>query len=186
MKILVIGGTGFVGPYVVRQLIAASHQVMVFHRGQTKADLPPEIETLLGDRNRLPSFLAGLRRFGPDVVLDMIPMSEEDAVTATATFEGITERIVAISSADVYRSYELLRGGKAWFAGPKLLTEDSPLREKLFPYRARVKDSDDPHYRYEKILVERAFMNNPPLPATILRLPPFTAPLTASIGYFLI
>lgn len=40
MKILVIGGTNFIGPHVVRQLVKMRHEVIVFHRGETEADLP--------------------------------------------------------------------------------------------------------------------------------------------------
>ena len=39
MKVLVIGGTNFIGPHVVRQLIERGHEVAVFHRGETKAKL---------------------------------------------------------------------------------------------------------------------------------------------------
>lgn len=43
MRILVIGGTGFIGPWVVRHLLDAQNTVAVFHRGQTTADIqPPE------------------------------------------------------------------------------------------------------------------------------------------------
>jgi nucleoside-diphosphate-sugar epimerase len=38
MKVLIIGGTNFIGPPVVRRLTDLGHQVAVFHRGQTDAD----------------------------------------------------------------------------------------------------------------------------------------------------
>ena len=41
MNVLVIGGTGSIGPYVVRRLAQKSHRLTVFHRGKTPADLPP-------------------------------------------------------------------------------------------------------------------------------------------------
>lgn len=53
MKVLVIGGTGFIGSQVVRQLIKMGHQVTVFNRGETKTDLPPEVNYLIGDRHKL-------------------------------------------------------------------------------------------------------------------------------------
>lgn len=40
MRILIIGGTNFIGPPVVCQLGAMGHEVTVFHRGKTKAELP--------------------------------------------------------------------------------------------------------------------------------------------------
>ena len=44
MKILVIGGTNFIGLNVVRQLVDMRHEVTVFNRGETKADLPKEVK----------------------------------------------------------------------------------------------------------------------------------------------
>ena len=41
MKVVVIGGTNFLGPPLVRRLVAQGHEVAVFHRGRTEADLPP-------------------------------------------------------------------------------------------------------------------------------------------------
>jgi uncharacterized protein YbjT (DUF2867 family) len=40
MRVFVLGGTGFVGRHVVRRLHGNGHEVVVFHRGQTRADLP--------------------------------------------------------------------------------------------------------------------------------------------------
>ena len=42
MKILVIGGTNFIGPAVVRQLYAMGHEVTVFHRGKQQQTYPKE------------------------------------------------------------------------------------------------------------------------------------------------
>jgi nucleoside-diphosphate-sugar epimerase len=51
MRVLVIGGTRFIGPRLVRRLVAAGHEVAVFHRGQSSALLPPAVRNFLGDRN---------------------------------------------------------------------------------------------------------------------------------------
>lgn len=40
MRVLVVGGTGFIGPYVVRALVEQGHEVSVFHRGSSEAELP--------------------------------------------------------------------------------------------------------------------------------------------------
>ena len=53
MNIFVIGGTRFVGPHVVRRLVDAGHNVTVFHRGETEADLPPAVCHIYGDRRDL-------------------------------------------------------------------------------------------------------------------------------------
>jgi nucleoside-diphosphate-sugar epimerase len=73
MRVLVIGGTRFIGPRLVHRLAATEHEVCVFHRGQTTAVLPPAARSILGDRHRLADHAGEFRRFGPDVVVDMIP-----------------------------------------------------------------------------------------------------------------
>jgi nucleoside-diphosphate-sugar epimerase len=56
------------------------------------------------------------------------------------------------------------------------LTEDSPLRETLFPYRAQAQSPSDLTYFYDKILVERAVMASAELSACVLRLPKVYGP----------
>ncbi len=58
MRILLIGGTRFVGRHVVQAALAAGHDVTLFHRGQTGADLFPDVEHRIGDRNSDLSALA--------------------------------------------------------------------------------------------------------------------------------
>ena len=53
MRILVIGGTNFMGPLVVRSLSEQGHEVTVFHLGQTQTDLPSGVKEILGDRRSL-------------------------------------------------------------------------------------------------------------------------------------
>lgn len=50
-KVLVLGGTGFIGPHIVRALVARGHTVTLFNRGKTHAELFPELEKLRGDRD---------------------------------------------------------------------------------------------------------------------------------------
>ncbi len=51
LKILVLGGTGLIGPPMVERAIARGHEVTLFNRGKTNADLFPGLEKLQGDRN---------------------------------------------------------------------------------------------------------------------------------------
>ena len=83
-------------------------------------------------------------------------------------FTGAVGRLVVISSSDVYRVRDRLHGLDNTPADPLPLTEDAPLRSRLYPYRTT---EDRPQYHYEKILVERAVLGNDSLPATVLRLP---------------
>jgi nucleoside-diphosphate-sugar epimerase len=169
MRILVIGGTTFIGPPVVRRLVALGHDVTLFHRGEHEpADLS-DVTHIHGDRAGIEDFAPEFARFAPDVALDMRPMTERDATSAIGALRGATPRAVCVSSVDVYRAYGRLHGSEPGPIEPVPLTEDSPLREKLFPYRGQRKD---PSFdEYDKIPVERAYMNEAEIAGTVVRLP---------------
>lgn len=196
MRVLIIGGTGFIGPHVVRWLVEYDAEVTVFHRGQTRAEpssamaeipqwlarsgmtgeLPSGVGEILGSRECLADFTEDFRRLKPDAVLDMFPMKEADARAVVGTFDGLARRVVAVSSIDVYRAFNRLRRIEPGPPDPVPLTEDTPLREKLYPYRHTAQGPGDPLYEYEKILVERVVLGNPKLPGTVLRLPAVYGP----------
>lgn len=175
MKILIIGGTRFIGPPVVKKLHAQGHKIVLFHRGKSRADLPEDIPHILGDRSSLADFRNEFFNFEPDVVLDMVPITEKHAQTVIEVFRGIAEHVVAISSQDVYRAYGLLLGIEEGDIEPTPMNEDSPLRSKFFPYRQdEPRPVDDPRKildDYDKILVERIIMDSVELAGTVLRLP---------------
>ena len=67
MNILVLGGTGFIGPHLVEYALARGHTLTLFNRGRTNTHLFPEVEKLVGDRNDNLDALVG-RRW--DAVID--------------------------------------------------------------------------------------------------------------------
>ncbi len=171
---LVIGGTGFIGPHLVRQLADLGHDVTIFHRGATRVDLPAK--EILGDRKDLAKI-----RPAAEVVIDLILSSGAQAAALMDAFRGVANRVVAASSIDVYRACGILHGSEPGPLQPVPLTEDSELRTKLETYppaQIQVLKKmfgwlDD---AYDKIPVERAIMGDPQLPGTILRLPMIHGP----------
>jgi nucleoside-diphosphate-sugar epimerase len=181
MNILVIGGTGFIGSYVVRHLAQQGHRVTVFHRGSTLSDLSPDVDQILGSHDDLPSFSNKFREHRFDVAIDMILSDETQARTLISALRGIVPRVVAVSSQDVYRAYGILHRRESGPLEPLPLTEDSPLREELHMLdkneAKRVQQmiswvtEDD-----EKIMVERVVMNDPDLSGSVVRLPAVYGP----------
>jgi nucleoside-diphosphate-sugar epimerase len=171
MRILVIGGTGFIGPPLVRRLVALGHEVASFYRGETQLQLPTGVESIRGDRHRLAEYVRDFRRFAPDVVVDMIAFTEDDARGLVETFRGLAQSTVVISSADVYRAYGRFIGLEEGPVEPTPLDERAPLRSTLFPYRRQSGGPDDFLYSYDKIPVEWVVLDVPDLPGTVVRLP---------------
>src|SRR5215831_8283689 len=157
MKILVIGGTGFIGPYVVRQLHQTGHEVTVFHRGLHEGELAPGIRHIHSADANIPvvALPCDVLSQSFEVVIHMIAMGEPDARAAVRAFAGRSRRLVILSSGDVYLAYGRFTKIEPGNIEPGLLTEDSPLRTVHFPYRSQAKSSTELNYFYEKILVER-------------------------------
>lgn len=167
MRILILGGTNFIGPAVVARLLDDAHKVTIFHRGETEADDLIAVPHIHGDRANLAAFGASFRSAAPDVVIDMAPRPSA-SVEAVQVFAGIAPRIVVISSADVYRAYGRMHGSEPGPLEPMPLTEESPLREKLYPYRGERNGKLDD---YDKIPIERAVLSSQKIQGTVIRLP---------------
>ncbi|HEX7288770.1 MAG TPA: NAD-dependent epimerase/dehydratase family protein [Candidatus Angelobacter sp.] len=174
MKILLIGGTGFMGPSTVACLQEDGHSVTVFHRGKTS--LPAGAEEILGDHHQLAGYRAEFARRNFDVVIDFILSSGRQSKTLMETFRGITRRVVALSSMDVYRAMGIISGTETGLLQELPLTEESELRTNRNTYSPeamkRVRDvypwADD---QYDKIPVEEAVLGDRELSGTVLRLP---------------
>ena len=174
MRILLIGGNGFIGRFAVAALKQQGHALAVFHRGTTAA--PAGVDEIRGDRNQLHASAQELKRFAPDVVIDLVISSGPQAEELMNIFRGATGRVVMLSSIDVYRAVAVSQGTESGPLQEVPLTEESELRRNLHPYppehvqllrRIFPWVTDD----YDKIPAERAVMNDPGLPGTVLRLP---------------
>src|SRR5436305_9559326 len=100
LRILILGGTGFTGPYQVRYVLSRGHKVTTFNRGKTHpGELPTEVEQLTGDRNGKLDALKG-RQW--DVVIDNPTTLPAWVRDAAQILKGNVERYVFISTISVY------------------------------------------------------------------------------------
>src|SRR6266576_372085 len=100
LRILILGGTGFTGPYQVRYALSRGHKVTTFNRGKTHpGELPNEVEQLVGDRNGKLDALKG-RQW--DVVIDNPTTLPSWVRDAAQILKGNVERYVFISTISVY------------------------------------------------------------------------------------
>jgi 2'-hydroxyisoflavone reductase len=99
MKLLVIGGTRFLGRHFVEAALARGHEVTLFHRGRTSPGLFPGAEVILGDRDGGLDALAG-RRW--DAVLDPSGYVPRVVRQSAAALAGRTAFYVFVSSISAY------------------------------------------------------------------------------------
>ena len=164
MRVMVLGGTRFIGAAIVEELHANGHELLVVHRGEHElADLP-EADHLHAQRQDLPHLRGPIGEFGPEAVVDNCAYSAADAETALAAV-GDDLRLLVVSSMDVYRAFGALLAGTE--TDPLPLDETSPVRPERYPYRGRPHPSPDAD-NYEKLDVEAAYLARQ---ATVCRLP---------------
>jgi nucleoside-diphosphate-sugar epimerase len=161
MRVLVLGGTRFVGPFALRALIEAGHDMTIFHRGHTEPDLPESIRHVHGDFAAFGDHVDELRALVPEVVVDTVPYIDK-AGHGVSHFVDVAERAVVLTSGDVYRAFARLLGSEPGPPDPVPLLEDSPLRTLRSPDRGAEID-------YDNLEVERA-VEALAMPVTVLRL----------------
>ncbi|MEM7673557.1 MAG: NAD-dependent epimerase/dehydratase family protein, partial [Verrucomicrobiota bacterium] len=102
MDVLVIGGTGLMGPTLVQKLVENKHRVTCLNR-RGISTLAPAIKC---DRRDPEALRAVFQRTHYDAVIDMIPVNEDDANTLTTCLENTPDtQVIAISSMTVYLAY---------------------------------------------------------------------------------
>jgi 2'-hydroxyisoflavone reductase len=100
LRILILGGTGFTGPYQVRYALSRGHKMTTFNRGKSHpGELPAEIEQLIGDRN---GKLDALKNRQWDVVIDNPTTLPAWVRDAGQVLKGNVDRYVFISTISVY------------------------------------------------------------------------------------
>ena len=103
LKVLILGGTGFIGPHFVDVLTAAGHKVTLFNRGKRDPEARPGIEQLLGDRNGDVKSLEGKDW---DVVIDNSGYTPKQVELTADLLKPRVKHYVFISSVAVYGDFK--------------------------------------------------------------------------------
>ncbi len=104
MKLLMLGGTVFLGRHIVEAALARGHEITIFNRGQHNPDLFPGIEKLLGDRNGDMSALEGRAWDAAIDTSGFVPRVVRASAQALATS---VKHYTFISSISVYADFKI-------------------------------------------------------------------------------
>jgi nucleoside-diphosphate-sugar epimerase len=177
VKVLVLGGTRFIGRRLVERLLAAGHRVTLLNRGRKLDPFGSRVSRVKGDR-RNPEDLARAAHGGRDAIFDLLCYDAAGAAMAVEAFAGRTGRYIFISTGSVY-----------WSTGQF----SCPVKEEEFHEFGEFEErpsSIEYDYGYGKRQAEEIFFaahREGKLPVTICRLPIVggeTDPSLRYISYF--
>jgi len=118
LKILILGGTGFLGPHTVNYALERGHTVTLFNRGKTNSNLFPELETIIGNRDpEIDQGLSGLENRQWDAVIDNSGFVPRITGASSRLLADNVEQYVFVSTICQYDQ---------WFDGGDNGTEERP------------------------------------------------------------
>ena len=123
MRILILGGTRFLGRHLVEAALAHGHEVTLFNRGKSNPDLFPQLETIIGDREHDVNKLNGHIW---DAVIDVAGYVPRIVRLSAEVLKENVARYVFISTISVYRDFKQISIDESYPVG-KL--EDATIEE---------------------------------------------------------
>lgn len=157
LRILFLGGTGFLGPHTVRCALERGHDVTLFNRGRTNTDLFPELETIVGNRDpEVDAGLGGLKGREWDAVIDTSGYVPRITRASSELLAGSIGQYLFVSTICQYDN---------WAEGGTGGTEDRPRATLDDPTTEDVRT----HYCALKAYCERAIEEAMPGRATQIR-----------------
>lgn len=123
MKILVIGGTRFVGLRLVWKLTQEGHDVTILNRGKTPAELPENIKRIFVDRRNHKALKKKLLPQEFDAVFDISGYKQEEVETVVRILSGNIGQYIFCSTASVYQQsyvYPIQETFSVWKKNPQV------------------------------------------------------------------
>ena len=152
LRILILGGTGFIGPYQVQYALDRGHTVTLFNRGRTNPGLFPAVEKLIGDRS---SDLKSLEGRTWDVVIDNSATNPDWVERSASLLRDRVKQYLFVSTRSVYKDTSRIP-----------MTIDA---EVFTPENTPVKPGDPLPYGLAKVLSERTVQKHFPGRTLIVR-----------------
>lgn len=172
MKVLIIGGTRFIGKEIATQMLKLGHTVTLFNRGKNKP--PYDCPQIRGDVNNLTNYRDEILKYNPDVVIHCIAYTEKHAMDCVEVLKGKDTHVIVLSSMDCYDAFQAVVRGKE--------TSDFPVDERMpvtsirhYWQGSAHEGADD----YDKNLMTSVFQDafcKGLIKSTILRLPMIYGP----------
>ena len=157
-RILILGGTGFLGPATIEVALARGHQVTMFNRGKTRPDLFPAVARLQGDRDpKKGEGLKALEQGTWDAVIDNSAYFPRMVAASAGLLAPRTRQYLIISSISAYKE-----------PNPENGTEDAPLATMADP-TLETMGANYEHYGALKALCEQAVQKAMPGRTTVIR-----------------
>lgn len=139
LDILILGGTGFIGPHLVAYAMQRGHKITLFNRGRTNTHLFPDAEKLVGDRNNDLAALQG-RRW--DAVIDNSGYTPQQVRLSVDLLKDNCDQYLFTSTRSVYHDFT-----------SAVMDEDAPVGPRELP------ESEWDGYGPNKVLAERIVMD---------------------------
>ena len=158
LKILILGGTGYLGPATIEAAQARGHKVSMFNRGKTRPDLFPGVEKLHGDRD--PKKGEGLKALETgewDVVIDNSAYYPRMVTASAELLAKRCKQYIIISSISAYKEPNPVRGDET----APLATMPDPTVENM--------GKNSEYYGALKALCEQAAEKAMPGRVTVVR-----------------
>jgi hypothetical protein len=179
MWVLVLGRTRFIGARVVKRLIEADYEVVVFHRGQTEAELPPEVRHIHGERSERKQMASRLEKQGHYAIVETqhenraLVLNDQEQFAWLHTREG---DLLVRSETELAPHHTVAHGRFFYFAfqhdprfadTPRLfLQEDGRYWEFLLPEGLPTeRDAEKPIAKADEVLtpeIVESYISTPP------------------------
>lgn len=194
-KVLIIGGTSYFGPHIVRRLLARGDQVTVYSRGNVRPDFWNDVAHIIGDRTDREDFESKLSGLSFDAVIDQVAFELEDVSSAVQALRGRIGKYVFTSTISTYGgpghalAYRKPQseGGTEWVDACIDFTRHTPIREADLDCRRYDYAYDPAVHRYaagkrhcERYLLETTDFNH-----VSIRVPPVIGPTAERIWWYI-